>query len=89
MEQQNQGKITIQQGDKYGLEPHWGEVKGEKQFLYFGEAEEALGTISWEIAEGLCEQKLDESKNILAKLWSRDENGNWIFSREDILFIGG
>ena len=88
MQQQNQGKITIQQGQKYGTEGNWAPVIGEKEFLYFSEAEEAFDDISWQIAEEISRQQLDESKSTLGKLCYRGDSESWEFSRENVLFIG-
>ncbi|WP_207426336.1 hypothetical protein [Pedobacter sp. SYSU D00535] len=88
MEQENQGKITIQQGAKYGEAISWGPVLGEKEFLYFSEAEEAFQTISWQKAEEVCSQKLDESQAVLVRPYRKTADEEWNSSEEKILFIG-
>lgn len=84
MHQQNQGKITIQQGEKKGDEIVWGAVVGEKEFQYLGEARETLEAINWATAEEICGQKLDDSFSILFKLLENKE-GKWQEGEERIL----
>ncbi len=84
MQQQNQGKITIQQGQKNGEELVWGAVVGEREFQYFGEAKETLETIDWETAEHICGRKLDDSYAVLFKVLESKE-GKWHEREERIL----
>lgn len=88
MEQQNQGKITIQQGAKYGEEMNWGPVLGQKEFMYYSEAEEVFESISWQRAEEVCNQKLDESQAVLVKPYKKEQGESWNSSEEKILFLG-
>ena len=88
MKEQFQGKITIQQGAKYGKEISWGPVLGEKEFLYFSEAEEAFETISWQKAEQVCNTKLDESKAVLVRPYRKEQGNSWQSNEEKILFLG-
>ena len=84
MKQQNQGKITVQQGEKNGDELIWSDILGEKEFLYYGEAKEELESITWRDAEAICNRKLEDSHAILIKAWNRTDM-NWTFTEERIL----
>ncbi|WP_207429357.1 hypothetical protein [Pedobacter sp. SYSU D00535] len=84
MQQQNQGKITIQQGQKNGEELVWGAVVGETEFQYLGEAREALNAINWETAEEICGRRLDDSFAILFKVLE-NKAGTWKEDEERVL----
>ena len=83
--QQPQGKISIQQGKKSGEELVWGNVIAEKEYQYFGEATEALEAFTWEEAEEVCKQKLDDSFAILFKLIRTGENNSSESVQERVL----
>lgn len=76
MELQNKGKISIRQGKKTGEQLVWSNIIGEKEYLYPGEAREAIEGISWHAAEEICDQKLDDSYALLFE-FSAKENENW------------
>jgi hypothetical protein len=86
MTQFNQGKITIQQGEKDGENLKWGPVIGEKEYLYFGEAKEAAEMFSWQQAEDVCQMKLDASPAILVKPWRKKE-GLWDCKDERVVLL--
>ena len=86
MTQHNQGKITIQEGKKTGEELIWGDVIGEKEYQYFGEAKEAADTISWAEAEEICGQTLEASHAILIKSWQHQDE-QWRFFEERVLLL--
>ena len=77
MTQQNKGKITIHEGKKNGEELIWGDSICEKEYLYFGEAKEALEAFTWDEAEHICNKRLDASFALLFKSLRRDESGSW------------
>jgi hypothetical protein len=85
MTQINQGKISVQQGEKQGEDIQWGTVVGEREFLYYGETTEAIESMSWEDAEEISHQPLQASYAVLLKSWSRDENNGWKQESERIL----
>jgi hypothetical protein len=86
MEQQNQGKITIHEGQKTGEQLIWAEAVGEKEFKYFGEAKQAADMITWEEAEEISGQKLTASHALLIKSWSR-KNTDWEFMEDRLLLL--
>ena len=87
MEQKNQGKITIQQEEKQGDQLVYGPILGEREYLYFSEAKEAVESLTWEDAEEICNRKLDADPAILIKPWRRDTNGEWISTEERVLLL--
>lgn len=87
MEQQNQSKITIHQGEKNGEELKWGEAIADREYLFAGQAREALESFTWQDAENLCERELDASFAILLKYWVRSENKDWEFVEDRIILL--
>lgn len=87
MEQKNQGKITIQQGTQQGENLAWSEILGEKEYLYFGEAKEAVEMITWHTAEEICNRKLEASPAILIKPWRKTEDNEWKSNEERVLLL--
>ena len=85
MKQKNQGKVTIQQGEENGKNKGWSDVLGEKEFLYSGEAKEAVETITWRQAEEICNKNLDTSPALLIKSWHINGDGNWHVTEERTL----
>ncbi len=86
MEQQNQGKITIHEVKKTGEDLNWGEVIGQKEYQYFGEAKEAADAITWTEAEKICGQILNASYAIQIKSW-QNKNDQWQFFEERVLLL--
>ena len=84
MNQKNQGKISVQQGEKKGDEITWGAVSGEKDFQYLGEAKNAFEGLDWDEAEKICGRELDDSFAILIKLLHNDE-ARWVEIEERII----
>ncbi|WP_207533415.1 hypothetical protein [Desertivirga arenae] len=87
MEQKNQGKISIQQEEKRGDQLVYGPILGEREYLYFSEAKEALESLTWEIAEDISNQKLLPDPAILIKAWRKDESGEWRDHDERVLLL--
>ena len=87
MEQQNQGKITIQKEENGGTEPIYGEVLGTNEYLYFSEAKEAVESLSWEDASEIASLQLDNDPAILIKLWRRDTGSDWKCTDERVLLL--
>lgn len=87
MEQQNQGKISIQHEERRGEEPVYGEVLGEREYLYFSEAKEALESLSWEDASEIANIQLNDDPAILIKLWRRDAGSDWNCTDERVLLL--
>lgn len=85
MTQQNQGKISVQQGEKHGEQIEWGPVVGEKEYLYYGEATESVESLTWEDAEEISGRKLDASFAILLKSWLKDPDQDWLPREERII----
>lgn len=87
MEQQNQGKITIHQGEKNGDELLWGLAIAEKEYLYLGQAREALESFTWKDAETLAKREIQASFAILIKAWGRAETAEWDFIGDRIILL--
>jgi hypothetical protein len=87
MEQQNQGKITIQKEESPNNNPVYGEVMGEREYLYFSEAKEALESLNWEDAAEIASLELDNDPAILIKLWRRDAEADWKCTDERVLLL--
>jgi len=87
MEQKNQGKITIQQEEKQGDQLVYGPILGEREYLYFSEAKEAVEALTWEDAEEICNRKLLSDPAILIKLWQRKQDEDWHSTDERVLLL--
>lgn len=73
MIQQNKGKISIRHGKKNGEQLVWSDIIGEKEYLYPGEAREALEEVTWDTAEHICNQKLNDSYALLFELSAKKD----------------
>jgi len=87
MEQQTQGKISIQQEQQRGDELIYGPVLGEREYLYFSEAKEAVESLTWENATEISKQQLQNDPAILIKLWQRRKGTDWHVTDERVLLL--
>lgn len=85
--EQNQGKITVHQGEKNGNELIWGPAIAEKEYLYLGQAREALESFTWKDAEILSKREIHASFAVLIKAWGRAEAAEWDFIGDRILLL--
>lgn len=88
MKQENKGKLAVYEGRKNGDDLVWStDALGEKEYLYFGEAKEALENVSWAEAEHICNQTLNASHALLFKNFRKTEQNTWKKFDERVLLF--
>ena len=84
MNETKNGKLTIHMGLKTGSDIIFSDKLGEKEYLYPGEAREALESMTWTEAEEICRQKIDSSYALMIASW-RMESADWIKESERLV----